>query len=66
MHDERVRGQAVAVENNLSETAFLAPEPGSDAWSIRWFTPECEVRRGLHVWLRDGRRKLEVCHSDLR
>ncbi|GAD00194.1 PhzF family phenazine biosynthesis protein [Agarivorans albus] len=34
--------QAIAIENNLSETAFLvADEPGS--YLIRWFSPICEI-----------------------
>jgi predicted PhzF superfamily epimerase YddE/YHI9 len=36
--------QAVALENNLSETAFLIPidEP-SGRFGLRWFTPTTEV-----------------------
>jgi PhzF family phenazine biosynthesis protein len=33
--------QAVAAENNLSETAFLVPE--GDDYRLRWFTPAVEV-----------------------
>src|ERR1700686_481252 len=33
--------QAIAGENNLSETAFYAPS-GKD-YELRWFTPEVEV-----------------------
>ncbi|MEF3365303.1 PhzF family phenazine biosynthesis protein [Methylocystis sp. 9N] len=33
--------QAIAAENNLSETAFL--RPASDRWELRWFTPVHEV-----------------------
>jgi predicted PhzF superfamily epimerase YddE/YHI9 len=33
--------QAVAAENNLSETAFAVPE--GDGWRLRWFTPTLEV-----------------------
>ena len=36
--------QQVALEMNLSETAFAHPEPGPDAeWGLRWFTPAVEV-----------------------
>lgn len=47
--------QAVAVENNLSETAFLerraaAVEEG-EAWDIRWFTPGAEVALCGHATL---------------
>jgi PhzF family phenazine biosynthesis protein len=34
--------QAIAAENNLSETAFLMPEGGD--YRLRWFTP-IAVRR---------------------
>jgi PhzF family phenazine biosynthesis protein len=33
--------QAIAAENNLSETAFIHPR--GNAFEIRWFTPEVEV-----------------------
>jgi len=33
--------QAIAAENNLSETAFL--EPAGEHWRLRWFTPIQEV-----------------------
>ncbi|MBD3349843.1 MAG: PhzF family phenazine biosynthesis isomerase, partial [Candidatus Eisenbacteria bacterium] len=33
--------QAIASENNLSETAFIRPR--GNAFEIRWFTPEVEV-----------------------
>jgi predicted PhzF superfamily epimerase YddE/YHI9 len=32
--------QKIAVENNLSETAFVIPDQGF--YQIRWFTPEVE------------------------
>lgn len=37
--------QAVAAENNLSETAYFVPEPpGAEAdFALRWFTPAVEV-----------------------
>ena len=41
--------QALAAENNLSETAFLVPE-GSD-YRIRWFTPTVEVDLCGHATL---------------
>lgn len=34
--------QAIALENNLSETAFIVPK-GKDIFQIRWFTPTVEV-----------------------
>ncbi|HEX4051964.1 MAG TPA: PhzF family phenazine biosynthesis protein [Steroidobacteraceae bacterium] len=41
--------QAIAEENNLSETAFIAPE-GAD-YRIRWFTPKNEVPLCGHATL---------------
>ena len=41
--------QAIAVENNLSETAFFVPE-GED-YRLRWFTPACEVDLCGHATL---------------
>lgn len=39
----------VAAEMNLSETAFLWPEP--DGWCLRWHTPEVEVDLCGHATL---------------
>ena len=37
--------QAIAAENNLSETAFTVPSERDDAdYDLRWFTPTVEVR----------------------
>jgi predicted PhzF superfamily epimerase YddE/YHI9 len=41
--------QAVAMEMNLSETAF--PWPEGDDWRLRWFTPEVEVDLCGHATL---------------
>lgn len=41
--------QLMAMEMNLSETAFLLPE--SDGWRLRWFTPKTEVRLCGHATL---------------
>ena len=43
------RLQAVAAENNLSETAFLVPTAGP--WELRWFTPCLEVDLCGHATL---------------
>src|SRR5690554_639484 len=45
--------QAIALENNLSETAFLVPVPEqNDAdFHIRWFTPSVEVPLCGHATL---------------
>jgi PhzF family phenazine biosynthesis protein len=41
--------QSIAMENNLSETAFLVAE--GDGFSLRWFTPEVEVDLCGHATL---------------
>ena len=41
--------QAIAAENNLSETAFFVPE--GDGYRIRWFTPASEVDLCGHATL---------------
>jgi predicted PhzF superfamily epimerase YddE/YHI9 len=44
--------QAVAAENNLSETAFFVPH--GDHYELRWFTPFCEVKLCGHATLASG------------
>jgi predicted PhzF superfamily epimerase YddE/YHI9 len=46
--DDRVL-QAIALENNLSETAFFAPL--ADGFRLRWFTPAIEVDLCGHATL---------------
>jgi PhzF family phenazine biosynthesis protein len=41
--------QAIAAENNLSETAFVLP--GKDGFGLRWFTPTMEVDLCGHATL---------------
>ncbi len=41
--------QAIAAENNLSETAFLVP--AGERWELRWFTPVVEVDLCGHATL---------------
>lgn len=43
--------QTVAREMNLSETAFLVPRPGAEAYDLRWFTPAAEVDLCGHATL---------------
>jgi PhzF family phenazine biosynthesis protein len=44
--------QNIAMENNLSETAFFVPEGGS--YRLRWFTPMAEVPLCGHATLATG------------
>ena len=47
--------QAIAAENNLSETAFLLPDVSGEAdYELRWFTPGHEVRLCGHATLASG------------
>jgi PhzF family phenazine biosynthesis protein len=41
--------QAIAMENNLSETAFFVPNKGG--YDLRWFTPAIEVKLCGHATL---------------
>lgn len=50
--------QAIAAENNLSETAFLVGGPGGRR--LRWFTPTTEVELCGHATLATGFVVLEV------
>jgi predicted PhzF superfamily epimerase YddE/YHI9 len=43
--------QAIAAENNLSETAFFVRRDGGDEYEIRWFTPRIEVDLCGHATL---------------
>lgn len=45
--------QDVAVEANLSETAFLRPRADGD-WDLRWFTPTNEIALCGHATLASG------------
>jgi PhzF family phenazine biosynthesis protein len=47
--------QAMAAENNLSETAFTVPEDGTEAdYHLRWFTPVAEVDMCGHATIASG------------
>jgi PhzF family phenazine biosynthesis protein len=47
--------QAIASENNLSETAFIVPCTDGDAdFDLRWFTPAAEVALCGHATLASG------------
>jgi PhzF family phenazine biosynthesis protein len=46
--------QAIAAENNLSETAFAVPTGGEADYDLRWFTPTTEVALCGHATLASG------------
>lgn len=46
--------QAIALENNLSETAFTIPASGDADYELRWFTPTTEVVMCGHATLASG------------
>jgi PhzF family phenazine biosynthesis protein len=43
--------QAIAMENNLAETAFTVPVQDSEEYELRWFTPTVEVALCGHATL---------------
>src|SRR5258708_32511331 len=54
--------QAIAAENNLSETAYLVPQ--GDNFGLRWFTPKCAVNLCRHATLASGFVILNILHPD--
>ena len=46
--------QAIAAENNLSETAFTVPAQDDADYELRWFTPTTEVALCGHATLASG------------
>ncbi|TGX54802.1 PhzF family phenazine biosynthesis protein [Sphingomonas gei] len=51
--------QAIAEENNLSETAFIVPDASDEAdYELRWFTPAAEVALCGHATLASGHQVL--------
>ena len=46
--------QAIAMENNLSETAFTVPTSGDADYELRWFTPTTEVALCGHATFASG------------
>jgi len=52
--------QKIALENNLSETAFIVPD-GPD-YAIRWFTPAVEVDLCGHATLATA----HICFTELK
>lgn len=54
--------QAIAFENNLSETAFYVPE--GDGYRLRWFTPAAEVDLCGHATLASAWLILKTLEKD--
>ncbi len=54
--------QAIAAENNLSETAFFVPE--KDGFHLRWFTPLAEVTLCGHATLATAWVILRLIHPE--
>jgi len=54
--------QAVAAENNLSETAFFVPS--GDGYELRWFTPRCEVKLCGHATLASAFVVLQILETE--
>jgi len=54
--------QNIALENNLSETAFIVPK--GDDYEIRWFTPLVEVDLCGHATLASAFVVFEQIHTD--
>jgi len=54
--------QAIAMENNLSETAFIVGSNG--AYNLRWFTPAVEVDLCGHATLASAHVVLEILEPD--
>jgi PhzF family phenazine biosynthesis protein len=57
------RLQAVARENNLSETAFFVPR--GDHYELRWFTPRCEAKLCGHATLASAFVLLQLLQTGL-
>ena len=58
--------QAIAAENNLSETAFTVPSENSEFdFDLRWFTPTAEVEMCGHATLAAGHILIDRRHGSL-
>ncbi|OQR82109.1 hypothetical protein THRCLA_11131 [Thraustotheca clavata] len=60
--------QSVAIERNLSETAFVAPlsedHIGGNEYRLRWFTPGCEIELCGHATLATAHTLYEDGHCE--
>ena len=57
--------QAIALENNLSETAFFVARNGGGEYDLRWFTPATEVDLCGHATLASAHLVLHSLAPDL-
>ncbi|CCQ73330.1 PhzF family phenazine biosynthesis protein [Magnetospira sp. QH-2] len=57
--------QGIALENNLSETAYVVPEGGEGRYRLRWFTPGAEVDLCGHATLATARVVFSVLNPGL-
>ncbi|MCF6292340.1 MAG: PhzF family phenazine biosynthesis isomerase, partial [Robiginitomaculum sp.] len=57
--------QNIAMENNLSETAFIVASDDPAHWGLRWFTPTTEVPLCGHAAFASGVCVLRHIHPDL-
>lgn len=57
--------QAIAAENNLSETAFFVAQGEDGGYQLRWFTPTVEVDLCGHATLASGHVVLTRLRPDL-
>ncbi|WP_294393057.1 PhzF family phenazine biosynthesis protein [uncultured Sphingomonas sp.] len=58
--------QAIAAENNLSETAFTVPAEGDADYELRWFTPVNEAVMCGHATLASGHALLKAGDHRIR
>ncbi len=57
--------QNIALENNLSETAFIVPTDTPSHWKLRWFTPGAEVPLCGHATFASGACIMRHIHPEL-
>lgn len=62
---ETERMQAIAAENNLSETAFFVRRADGTSYDLRWFTPKAEVDLCGHATLASAHVLLNHLHPEL-
>jgi PhzF family phenazine biosynthesis protein len=58
--------QAIAMENNLAETAFTVPDEEDADYELRWFTPTVEIAFCGHATLASGHVLMKAGAESLR